>query len=176
MTMSHTSCKTRDMANVARFLRRIFGLSGTGETSKNRAYYSGSFTMSTAVRLRLAGDVDVDVVLGSRIQDREAMLRVVRLLKRWRGEQASGPVILRPPGVKLLSVAEFLFSATTFREVLEPTLRDLQEEHIEALASGRVGKAGWVRLRGYFSFWSAVIALAPVSLIKRLTELWKVLP
>ncbi len=84
--------------------------------------------------------------------------------------------IHRPPGFKLLYLAEFLFSRKSFTEVLEPTLRDLQEEHNEALANGRIGKARWVKHRGYFSFWSAVVALAPVSLVKRLTEIWKVLP
>ncbi len=86
------------------------------------------------------------------------------------------PKIHRSPGFKLLSAAEFLFSAKTYSEVLEPTLRDLRLEHIEALAAGRIGKARWVKLRGYFSFWSAIIALTPVSLLKRLTELWKAIP
>lgn len=86
------------------------------------------------------------------------------------------PRVYRPPGFKLLALADFWFSRRTYTEILEPTLRDLQDEHIEALAVGRFGKARWVALRGYCSFWSAVIALAPVSLIKRLTELWKALP
>lgn len=81
-----------------------------------------------------------------------------------------------PPGFKLQIMASFLFSPKTYSEVLEPTLCDLQVEHSEALARRCFGKARWVTLRGYFSFWSAVFALAPVSLLKRLTELWKVLP
>jgi hypothetical protein len=47
---------------------------------------------------------------------------------------------------------------------------------LEALAQGRDRLALWVVFRGYWSFWSAVIALAPLSLLRRLIDLWKVLP
>ncbi len=83
--------------------------------------------------------------------------------------------IQRPPGFKLITIAE-LFSRRIRTEVLEPTIRDLQKEHLDALAQGSVRLAHWVVFRGYVSFWSAVIALAPVSLLKKIIGLWKALP
>jgi len=61
--------------------------------------------------------------------------------------------------------AKLLFSRQAFSEILEPTLRDLFDEHREAQEAGRPWKARWVRLRGYGSFWSA-LAQTPVSAVK----------
>ncbi len=74
--------------------------------------------------------------------------------------------IHRAPGFKLRAFAEFFFSPKTYEKVLEPVLRDLQDEHMEALAEGQIGKARWVRIRGTCSFWAAVAAQLPTSLIK----------
>lgn len=77
------------------------------------------------------------------------------------------------PGWTLHRIADFCFSKATVESVLGPTLRDLQLEHLEALSEGRMWKARWVRCRGYWSFWSAVVAQLPVSLVKRIYELWR---
>ncbi len=74
--------------------------------------------------------------------------------------------ILRPPGFKLQAFADLFFSPKTYGNVLEPVLRDLQAEHMEALAEGRPRKARWVHIRGTWSFWAAVVAQLPVSLLK----------
>jgi hypothetical protein len=78
-----------------------------------------------------------------------------------------------PPGYSLRRMAEVLFSKKTMTEVFEPTLLDLETEYQEALSQGRPGKARWITIRGYWSFWSAVAAQAPLSLLKRVFELWK---
>lgn len=100
----------------------------------------------------------------------------------WRGipREIRGPTkgktkrsIQTPPGLRLLALAEFLFSHRTFKMVLEPTLRHLYDEYCEALNARRPRKAAWVRIRGYWSFWSAVMAQLPISLLKRAFELWK---
>jgi hypothetical protein len=81
--------------------------------------------------------------------------------------------IRTPPGLYLRPFAEFLFSRGVFELVLEPTLRDLYEEYCEALKAGRTRKAAWVRIRGYWSFWSAIVAQLSISMLKRMFELWK---
>jgi hypothetical protein len=83
------------------------------------------------------------------------------------------PTIQIPPGTHLRSFASAVFSTKSFKLVIEPTLRDMLDEYCEALSEGRSKKAQWVRLRGYFSFWSAVLAQVPVSLTKLLFTVWK---
>ena len=82
-------------------------------------------------------------------------------------------ILSRPPGWGLRRFAEFCFSQKTYTQVLEPTLNDMQKEHFEALAAGRPWKARMVLVRGYWSFWSAVVAQLPISLARRVYEVWK---
>ena len=74
--------------------------------------------------------------------------------------------IKAPPGYKLLAFAQFLYSKKSYTIIFEPIVSDLQDEHIEALAAEQICKARWVLLRGYWSFWAAVVAKAPLSLVK----------
>lgn len=78
-----------------------------------------------------------------------------------------------PPGGKLRRFAEFCFSKKTFTVILEPALSDMQKEHFEALAAGRPWKARMVLVRGYWAFWSAVAAQLPISLLRRVYEIWR---
>jgi hypothetical protein len=87
--------------------------------------------------------------------------------------KGSGSRIAAPPGVHLQAFADAVFSPKTRRLVLEPTLRDLYDEYCEALKEGRPWKARWARARGYMSFWSAVVAQLPVSLARKLLDIWK---
>lgn len=79
----------------------------------------------------------------------------------------------RPPGWGLRRFAELCFSKKTFTQVLETTLSDMQKEHVEALAAGHPWQARMVLVRGYFSFWSAVVAQLPISFARRIYEVWK---
>lgn len=79
----------------------------------------------------------------------------------------------RPPGWGLRRFAELCFSKKTFTQTLEPALSDMQKEHFEALATGRPWQARIVLARGYWSFWSAVVAQLPISLARRVYEVWK---
>lgn len=83
------------------------------------------------------------------------------------------PRIHTAPGWTLHRIADFCFSKATVESVLGPALLDLQYEYQEALSEGRIWKARWVRCRGYWSFWSAVVAQLPVSVVKRIYELWR---
>ncbi len=105
------------------------------------------------------------------LAEREA-LEVLNDLERMARERAeqTAPKNRRPAGFKLLFVAEFLFSRKTYSRVFEPTIRDLQDEHIEALAADRRWKVRYVRLRGYCAFWSAVWAQCSDSLVKKLLK------
>ncbi|HUT50397.1 MAG TPA: hypothetical protein VM325_13740 [Alphaproteobacteria bacterium] len=82
--------------------------------------------------------------------------------------------IHRPPGWRLHRLATFVYSPKTFDRVFVQTLRDMQDEHSEALSQGRLLKARWVVLRGYWSFWSTAAAQLPVSAAKKLYEIWKI--
>jgi hypothetical protein len=81
--------------------------------------------------------------------------------------------IQKPPGSYLRALAECLFSSRVFALVLEPILWDLYVEYCEALNEGRLRKAEWVRIRGYWSFWSAVFAQLPISAVKVVYKIWK---
>jgi hypothetical protein len=54
-------------------------------------------------------------------------------------------------------MTEFFYSRRTFEEVFQPTISDLQEEYLDALAERRPWKARWVKVRGIWSFFSAVL-------------------
>jgi hypothetical protein len=81
--------------------------------------------------------------------------------------------IYAPPGWRLRRFAEALFAPKTYKQVFEPTLRDLEDEYCQALLEKRSRKAKWVCLRGYWSFWEAVVAQSPISLFRVMCKLWK---
>ena len=78
--------------------------------------------------------------------------------------------IARPPGSYLASIAEFIFSKKTLKDIVYPIISDLQVEYCEALATHRKLKAIWVRIRGY---WSLVKALWLYSLLRLIVEVWR---
>lgn len=77
------------------------------------------------------------------------------------------------PGHRVLHIVTFVYSRQTVARVFAPAIHDMQHEHIEALAAGQLWNARWVLLRGYLSVGSAMVAQAPLSLMKLLFELWK---
>ncbi len=100
--------------------------------------------------------------------------RSLILWRLWQNH-VRGSCLADVPGIRIQFVAQQLFSRKTYSEVLEPAIGDFHDEYLGALAVGRL-RAQWVTIRGYWSFWSTVAALAPVSLIKKLTDLWKAIP
>lgn len=64
--------------------------------------------------------------------------------------------IAAPPGSALYSIAELICSKKTMEEIVIPLLGDMQFEHNEALSVGRKWKATLVRVRGFWSFFSAI--------------------
>lgn len=82
-----------------------------------------------------------------------------------------GRIILRPPGSRLRSLADFFLSKKTMKRVVNPILADLQLEYCEALAEGRTAKAFWVCVRGYCTFWKA---LGLYGVVKNVVQIWKI--
>lgn len=78
-----------------------------------------------------------------------------------------------PPGAHLYSFASAVFSAKSLKNVIEPTLLDMRDEYSEALKDDHPRKAQRIRLRGYLSFWSAVLAQILDSLTKLVVTVWK---
>ena len=78
----------------------------------------------------------------------------------------------RPPSYRLQDLAQF-FTPRSYTKIFEPILRDLQDEQLEALATGSLWKARWVVLRGRFSFWAAVAVYLNGSVVRWLVKLAK---
>jgi len=81
--------------------------------------------------------------------------------------------IKAPPGSHLRTLSEFLFSKKIYSTIFEPTLCDLLNEYVEALKDHRPWKARYVRIRGYWSFWSTAFAQLPISALKMAYKAWQ---
>lgn len=85
----------------------------------------------------------------------------------WDGHKGSGRgLVVRAPGGRLRRLAQLCFSKAANTTVFEPILDGLCAEYFEALAVRDLVQARFARLRGYASFWLAIIARIPISLIK----------
>jgi RNA polymerase sigma-70 factor (ECF subfamily) len=61
-----------------------------------------------------------------------------------------------PPGGTLYSIAEFICTKKTMEEIASPLLADMQFEYTEAFSAGRKWEATWIRVRGCWSFFTAL--------------------
>ena len=92
------------------------------------------------------------------------------------------PRVYHPPARKLRGLGLFVFSRKTFERVFEQVLVDLEIEYFAALdedhrlARKIIRKAPWVRIRGYWAFWTAFWMQGPLSIVKRLVRIWKIIP
>jgi hypothetical protein len=57
------------------------------------------------------------------------------------------------PGTRLRSLAARVLDPSTMERLIDPAIADLQSEHADALAHGRVWQARRARLAGYLAFW-----------------------
>lgn len=83
---------------------------------------------------------------------------------------AETALISKPPGALLMLVADFFCSTRTFERVVRPIVSDMRFEYWEALDAGRRGKAAWICLRGYWSFFKA---LGLYSIARAVFEIWQ---
>jgi hypothetical protein len=86
---------------------------------------------------------------------------------------ASSLPIQTPPGLYLRRFAELFFPRKIYDHIFAPILRDLFDEYCEALDQKRFWKSRCVRVRGYWSFWSALFAQLPISTAKMVYKVWK---
>lgn len=74
--------------------------------------------------------------------------------------------VVPAPGHRLRRLARLCFSRASCTTVFDPILDELCTEYCEALAGRDLVRARFARFRGYGSFWLAVVARFPVSLLK----------
>lgn len=79
----------------------------------------------------------------------------------------------RPPGSRMSAIAAWLYSKKTFSRVFADQINDLQIEYIEAIGKGRPWHARWIRVRYGFAFMESMVLKLPVSMAKRIFEIWK---
>jgi len=89
------------------------------------------------------------------------------------GRRERGARVHRPPGFGLCKFASRVYGKKAYNDVVVSSIENLQHEHIEALAAGQWHEARWVLIRGYWSFWAAVVARLPVSIVRLVVQLWK---
>jgi hypothetical protein len=99
------------------------------------------------------------------------MQRLLSTISRRRLKQAS--LVRCPVGGWTRTVSEFLFSKKTFEGVIEPLIADQAGEWSEATAQGRAWKARWIRVRYAYIFVLHLGAQAPLSVVKAVMEMWK---
>jgi hypothetical protein len=85
---------------------------------------------------------------------------------------ANGRVYLAP-GTAALCFLGWFVSKRTIERIYEQTVRDMREEHIEALAAQRFGRARWICILGHASLLATTLKLVPIALLKRFYEMWK---
>jgi len=81
--------------------------------------------------------------------------------------------IIHPPGMRLNAIAGLVFSMKTYERVFQPTIVDMQNEYVEAIAQDKKWNARFVRLRGYLSFFAAVLTQLPVYWSRLIVRIWK---
>ena len=80
------------------------------------------------------------------------------------------------PGALAKSLLSFLFSKKAFESVFAQAIIDMREEHADALASGHLWKARWIVLRDHLNLGLTVAAYFTVTVMKKVTGIWKIIP
>ena len=65
---------------------------------------------------------------------------------------------MRPPGTRLRNVAARLLSARTMDYSVDPAIADMQAEYDDASRRGLTWRKRWIRLRGYLSIFTMIVA------------------
>ena len=93
--------------------------------------------------------------LGKEREDRKK--RLLALVREFdHDEHRRDATTSRRPGALLNSLADFFCSPKTRERVVEPIISDMQVEFSNAVAQNRKGGAVWIRIRGYWSLWTAL--------------------
>ena len=81
----------------------------------------------------------------------------------------------RAPGSTILNLLAKLLPKKFHKAVIEPTVSDMQDEYVDALAAGNKWHRRWIWWRGHFSVLLALLVGAKVGIIKKFVDVWKVL-
>ena len=89
-------------------------------------------------------------------------------------EVAKKAKIHLPPGTRLRSILEFVYSPKVMMNIFFEILGDIQYEWMEAVVKGEKWKSRWIRIRGLYSIFSAIIVHLNVAFWKKVIHLWKI--
>jgi hypothetical protein len=70
----------------------------------------------------------------------------------------------------------FVFSKKAFETVFAQAVQDMRDEHAEALSRNENEKALWIVFRDHVGISLAAIAYLGVTIGKRVSGIWKLLP
>jgi hypothetical protein len=111
----------------------------------------------------------IRLVRGFRITD--PLLRLVRWTQLINSKREYR--LDRPPGWQFLRIARVIFSQKVADRVFGQTVRDINEEYLEALHEKNYRLAQWIRIRGYIALAHTLILQMGMSTLKQIFELWK---
>jgi len=97
--------------------------------------------------------------------------------RRSTSSKTRGPVVFRPPGSILLCIVSWLpISNKSIERVFRPLVAELQDEYIRAYAAGHHWESRFIRLRYYIAFLLTLGAFVASASLKRVVEIWKIIP
>jgi len=80
------------------------------------------------------------------------------------------PHVHTPPGSRLFSIADFLYSPKDVEEVFGQIIKDWRDEYYKALNEKRMWKASWINLRYRIRFGQTMGLEKPWAMIKKVVE------
>lgn len=129
---------------------------------------TGSWSFVDAITLDRLQPDDVDMVIfKDQRHGRAGYLK-------WRGGfpgfllpgRSSRRELQLPPGFRIRRWAELLADKETYLKVFHPTIADMQSDWLEAHKRGDLEKARWIKIRGYYEIFKAVLKECGFSLLK----------
>lgn len=91
---------------------------------------------------------------------------VARISAGPRADRVKHIKVKKVPGIRLLQVADFFFSAKTVEETFKPAVADWHAEYFETLKQNRFIKARWINVRYTYRFILAMGLSKVFSVIK----------
>jgi len=144
-----------------------------GESSWGEGIYSEFSAISIGEFEETKTDVELEIVEKSSSDFRRDNLSKIENPNNF-FDKKNVTKISRPPGLRLLSIAEFFYSPKTVKEVFNYTINDWHVEYFEALNKKEIGKARWINVRYTYAFLAAMWQKSPIGdLIEFVSKLAK---
>lgn len=134
-----------------------------GESAWGEGVYSEFRTISTQAHRESHEDIELNVneEINNIIENTSSKNAIENLSEN--PVEPSKREILRPPGLYLLSIADFFYSSKTVKEVFKQTISDWHEEYFEALNKKEIWKARWINVRYTYTFLIAMWQKSPIG-------------